>query len=189
MVAVKTLSLDKYVSLKSEHVVAQSFWVVTFAVLTAIGAHVEIATRPVPYTLQTFFVILAGALLGSRRGSVSMLLYLGAGALGLPVFASGEIGVAKLIGPTGGYLLAFPLAAFLTGMLVPRSSRVAWILLSMAAGMLVIFACGFLFLHAFYLQDLMQSLVSGFFIFSWWDGLKVLAAAAIYRQFGRGALA
>jgi len=185
MVASKLLSFDKYISLKSEHVIAQSFWIVTFTALTAIGAQLEIATRPVPYTLQTLFVILAGALLGSRRGAASMLLYLGVGALGVPVFASGGLGLAKLIGPTGGYLLAFPLAAYLTGALVSKSSHIAWTVVAMVSGMLVIFACGSIFLSLFYLHNVMQSLVSGFFIFTWWDALKIAAAVAICRQFGQ----
>jgi len=183
MHASRSISLTKFVSLRSEHVFAQSFWIVTFVAFTAIGAQLEIATRPVPYTLQTLFVILAGALLGSRRGALSMLLYLGVGALGFPVFASGGLGLAKLIGPTGGYLLAFPLAAYATGVLVSRAQHIGWTVVAMMAGMMIIFACGSLFLYTFYLHNLSQSLMSGFFIFSFWDGLKIAAAVAIYRQF------
>src|SRR6185503_16683422 len=88
-----------------------------FAALTAIGAQIEIPNAPVPYTLQTLFVLLSGALLGPRYGAASMLLYLAAGALGLPVFSSFGFGAARLLGPTGGYLLAFPAASFATGYL------------------------------------------------------------------------
>jgi biotin transport system substrate-specific component len=95
--------------------------VLLFAVATAVGARlaVPVPLSPVPVTLQTLFVLLAGALLGPRLGAASQLAYLGAGVAGLPVFAAGA-GVAYLLGPTGGYLLAFPVAAFLAGMVTDR---------------------------------------------------------------------
>ncbi|GEM90109.1 biotin transporter BioY [Oceanithermus desulfurans] len=75
---------------------------------------------PVPVTLQTLGVLLAGAALGSRLGAQALLLYLAAGAAGLPVFAGGGAGVGWLAGPTGGYLLGFVAAAWLAGALVER---------------------------------------------------------------------
>jgi biotin transport system substrate-specific component len=79
---------------------------------------------PVPVTGQTFAVLLLGAVLGARRAGVALLLYLVEGALGLPVFAPGGLpGVARLMGPTGGYLLAFPVAAFLLGWMMERLPR------------------------------------------------------------------
>ena len=77
----------------------------------------------VPITLQTFGVILAGAVLGSTRGFLAVLLYLGVGAIGLPVFSGGSAGLAPFAGPTVGYLVAFPLAAFLAGFIVERLPR------------------------------------------------------------------
>jgi len=82
---------------------------------------------PVPVTGQTFAVLLLGATLGARRGAAALLLYLVEGAAGLPVFAPGGLpGVARLAGPTGGYLLAFPAAAFLVGLLVEKLPRRWW---------------------------------------------------------------
>jgi biotin transport system substrate-specific component len=75
---------------------------------------------PVPLTGQTLGVLLVGAALGSRLGFLALLAYLLEGALGLPVFAGGTGGLAKVLGPTGGFLLAFPLAAGLVGLLVER---------------------------------------------------------------------
>ncbi|MGC8967742.1 MAG: biotin transporter BioY [Thermus sp.] len=75
---------------------------------------------PVPITGQTLGVLLVGAALGSRLGFLSLLAYLVEGAMGLPVFAGGTGGIAKILGPTGGFLLAFPLAAGLVGLLVER---------------------------------------------------------------------
>ncbi|MBA2572180.1 MAG: biotin transporter BioY [Gemmatimonadetes bacterium] len=90
--------------------------VLAFAVATALGARIAlpIPGTPIPFTLQPMFVLLAGALLGSRLGALSQTLYLFAGAVGLPIFVAGG-GFAYLLGPTGGYLLAYPLAAWLAG--------------------------------------------------------------------------
>lgn len=90
--------------------------VLAFAVLTAVGAKVAIPLpgTPVPFTFQPLVVLLAGAVLGARLGAASQAAYLAAGMAGLPVFAAGG-GAAYLLGPTGGYLMAYPLAAFLAG--------------------------------------------------------------------------
>jgi len=90
--------------------------VVAFAAATAFGARVAVPLpgTPVPFTLQPLFVLLAGAVLGGPLGAASQLLYLAAGLSGLPVFAAGG-GAAYLLGPTGGYLMAYPAAALLAG--------------------------------------------------------------------------
>ncbi len=89
--------------------------VVVCAVLPALNV-----TGIVPITLQTFGVLLAGAVLGARRGFLAVLVYLALGAAGLPVFSGGAAGAAVLVGPTSGYLIGFPLAAALCGFLVQR---------------------------------------------------------------------
>jgi biotin transport system substrate-specific component len=98
--------------------------VAAFAVATALAAHVRvpIPLTPVPLTLQTMFVILSGVMLGPRLGAASQLTYLGMGIAGLPVFAAG-FGMAALVGPTGGYLLAFPAAAFVAGLVARPRNR------------------------------------------------------------------
>jgi biotin transport system substrate-specific component len=93
--------------------------VAAFALATAFGAHVAVPLTPVPVTLQTLFVVLAGALLGPKLGAASQIAYLGMGIAGLPVFVGG-FGLAYLAGPTGGYLLAFPATAFLAGVVAQR---------------------------------------------------------------------
>ncbi len=93
--------------------------VAAFAAATAFGAHVALPLTPVPVTLQTFFVVLAGAMLGPRLGAASQIAYLGMGIAGLPVFVGG-FGLAYLAGPTGGYLLAFPATAFVSGLVARR---------------------------------------------------------------------
>src|SRR6266849_1721641 len=89
--------------------------VVGFSLLTALAAQIVIPIGPVPITGQTFAVLLTGALLGSRLGAMAMIAYLIEGVSGLPFFAGGHFGLAHLAGPTGGYLVAFPAAAFITG--------------------------------------------------------------------------
>lgn len=99
--------------------------VTAFAIATALGAQVFVPLpfTPVPMTLQTLFVVLAGALLGPRLGAASQLAYLAMGVAGLPVFYGGSFGLAHLLGPTGGYLLAFPVTAYVAGLLARPSGR------------------------------------------------------------------
>lgn len=102
----------------------------------------------VPITLQTFGVMLAGAVLGARRGALAVLLYLALGAIGLPIFSGGSAGLAPFAGPTVGYLVAFPFAAFLTGFIVERLPRKR-----VATSIPLIFIAGFasslVFIHPF----------------------------------------
>ena len=96
-----------------------------FAALTALGARVAILLpfTPVPVTLQVLFPLLAGLLLGSKRGALSQAEYVAAGLAGLPVFAKGSSGLAYFLGPTGGYLLGFIAAAFVVGELAAMNRR------------------------------------------------------------------
>jgi biotin transport system substrate-specific component len=118
-------------------------------VLTAVAAQVSIPLpfTPVPFTLQPMIVLLGGAALGSRLGASSQILYLALGLAGLPVFAASPVlpqGFARLLGPTGGYLMSYPLAAFVAGYLSERGfdRRYLTSVLAMAAGLAIIFACG-----------------------------------------------
>jgi biotin transport system substrate-specific component len=124
--------------------------VLLFAVLTAMGAAIEVPMPGtlVPVTLQTLFVSLSGVLLGPMLGAMSQSVYLLAGALGAPVFSGGDAGFGVLFGVTGGYLLAFPVAAAVTGRLaggvparwsVPAAMRLWFAIL---IGTAVIFAGG-----------------------------------------------
>jgi biotin transport system substrate-specific component len=104
-------------------------YVVGFSLLTALLAQVRIPlpNSPVPITGQTLAVLLAGAVLGARRGFASQTTYLALGAMGMPVFAGGAGGFPYLLGPTGGYLWSFPVAAGVLGWLVERGAgRSVW---------------------------------------------------------------
>src|SRR6266849_1490360 len=96
-------------------IVRQVGLVIGFSLLTALAAQVVIPIGPIPITGQTFAVLLTGALLGSRLGAMAMIAYLVEGASGLQFFAGGHGGWLHLMGPTGGYLIAFPAAAYVTG--------------------------------------------------------------------------
>ena len=101
---------------------------VVFSLLTALAAQIVIPIGPVPITGSTFAVLLTGALLGSRLGAMAMIVYLFEGAAGLPFFYGGHGGFAHILGPTGGYLVAFPAAAFITGAVYPiDGGALAWI--------------------------------------------------------------
>jgi biotin transport system substrate-specific component len=159
------------------------FWILSFTALTAIAAQITIPVKPVPFTLQTMMVLLAGALLGPKNGAYSQLIYLSLGAIGLPIFAhtpDGLYGFARLFGPTGGYLIAFPAAAFLVGYLVQKNKKYYSVVLSMFAGSLFIIISGTIFINLFYLNNLSDAVTAGAAIFSIWMVLKVFAAAAAY---------
>jgi biotin transport system substrate-specific component len=118
-------------------------------VLTALAAQVSVPLpfTPVPFTLQPMVVLLGGAALGARLGASSQALYLLLGIAGLPVFAASPIlpqGAARLLGPTGGFLLAYPLAAFVAGWLAERRFDRQYLtsLAAMAAGLAIVFAGG-----------------------------------------------
>jgi biotin transport system substrate-specific component len=115
--------------------------VVLGAALVAAAAQVSgvIPGTPVPFTLQPLAVLIVGGLLGPALGASSLVLYLALGAAGLPVFTPlGLPGAARLIGPTGGYLLAYPVAAAVVGRLVGDGSRTSRIALAALAGLLLI---------------------------------------------------
>lgn len=165
--------------------IAQAGWITTFAGLTAIGAQIEIPHHPVPFTLQTLFVLLSGAFLGMRNGFLAQVVYLSIGALGLPVFSGASFGLARIFGLTGGYLLSFPIAAAVVGYMVSVRRGYVWTLFSMFVALLVVFVSGSLYLNFTSIHNLSQAFASGFLIFSWWDILKLTAAAAVYNEFSK----
>jgi biotin transport system substrate-specific component len=109
--------------------------VFAFSLLTALAAQVVIPIGPVPITGQTFAVLLTGALLGSRLGAMAMIVYLIEGASGLPFFYGGTSGIGHILGQTGGYLVSFPAAAFITGAFAEQGWDMRFVT---AAGALVI---------------------------------------------------
>ncbi|MCX7797452.1 MAG: biotin transporter BioY [Melioribacter sp.] len=154
-----------------------------FAFFTFVGAQISIPVQPVPFTLQTMIVLLSGAFLGSRYGFLSQFLYVLLGALGLPVFAGFSFGLIKLFGPTGGYLLSFPFAAFVVGLIIERKNSVGYVLLSFVIGELLILFGGASYLAIFLNGNFKSALFSGALIFSLWDLIKIALAFIIYKSF------
>ena len=154
------------------------------AALTAAAAQISfpIPFTPVPFTIQPLVVLLGAAALGSRLGALSQILYLTLGIAGLPVFAfAPELpqGFARLLGPSGGYLIAFPLAAFATGLLAERGfdRRYLTSIVAMAVGLSVIFAGGVLWLAR--VAGIDAALASGLYPFIVVDIVKIVAAGVV----------
>jgi biotin transport system substrate-specific component len=150
------------------------------ALLVALSAQVTVPVSfsPVPMTLQPLAVLIVGGLLGPTAGVAALITYLAAGTLGFPVFAGGSFGVARLVGPTGGYLLAFPVAAGLVGWLLRSRLGALRVLLACAAGMVVIHAGGVAQL-ALLGGDPALAFRVGFVPFLTGDLIKVGLAAAV----------
>ncbi|MBN2109964.1 MAG: biotin transporter BioY [Methanosarcinaceae archaeon] len=121
-----------------------------FAALVSVGAYARIPVpfSPVPITLQVFFIFLAAAMLGARWGTLSVIVYLLLGIIGLPVFSGGSSGLGILLGPTGGYLVGFVMAAFLIGILSGKKGTSSVLLnaMFMLAGLCIIYVAGISFL-------------------------------------------
>ncbi len=153
---------------------------------------IPIPLSPVPFTLQVLFVFLAGLLLGPVWGPVSMLLYLLAGAVGLPVFAGGTGGLGVLLGETGGYLWSYPIAAFIVGYLVhegtdlqdPAERSPFALATALLVGLAIIYGMGVPWLASVLALDLVEAFMLGAAYFIPLDLLKLVAAVAIV-QTGR----
>ena len=150
-------------------------------ILLAVAARVVwlLPFTPVPVTAQTFAVLLIGGLLGSRHGTLAVGIYVLLGTLEVPLFAGGGAGLAWLAGPTGGYLIGMMTAAWLVGRLTETggSRGAEWTLLAMAAGSLVIYAAGLLWLLRFVPAS--GVLAAGLYPFVAGDLVKLLAAGAV----------
>jgi len=152
--------------------------VVAFAVATAFGAQVAVLLpwTPVPVTLQPLFVILAGVVLGPRLGALSMAAYVGVGALGAPVFANAGAGLPWLMGPTGGYLIAAPAAAFVAGAVAGSDRTPLRTLGGLTSGVVTMYVGGVSQLLMLTGQDLSAVLAIGVVPFLVGDVTKVLLA-------------
>ena len=152
--------------------------VLSFAILTGIAANLKIEIGPIPITMQTFAVLLAGALLGSKRGALSQLTYLSLGLAGLPWFARGG-GISYIMSPTFGYIIGFVLAAYFVGWLCEGGfdRQVKTAILAMLIGNILLYIPGLLWLAKFFGFE--KVLAFGFYPFIIGDLLKILLAGLI----------
>jgi biotin transport system substrate-specific component len=166
-------------------------WTKQVAVVVCASLFVALCARvtmplpftPVPLTLQNFGVLVVALLLGSRRGFAALALYLVEGAFGLPVFnPAGPGGIAQILGPTGGFLMAYPLVAFLGGWIYERTSRrFGWAVLAGVAAEIVLFLGGLSWL-AVLTHSAATAIKYGLYWFVFAEIIKVLIAAGVARR-------
>lgn len=173
----------------------QVMLVISGSLLVALAARISLPLpfTPVPLTLQNFAVLLVGLLLGRRAGFAALVLYLAEGATGLPVFTPvGLGGIAQLLGPTGGYLMAYPVVAYLAGWIAERDrSSFARSALAATAAEIFLFIAGVNWLMVFFHVPLVRAAQFGLYPFFFAEVMKVLLAAGIAsrRPFARQARA
>jgi len=141
---------------------------------------------PVPLTLQNFGVLAVALMLGSRRGFAALALYLIEGASGLPVFnPAGPGGIAQILGPTGGFLIAYPFVAFVAGWIYEHSSRrFAWAALAGLAGEVLLFVGGLSWLFAI-THSLAQAIRWGLYWFVFAEVIKIMMAAGVASRWNK----
>ncbi|MCK8824890.1 biotin transporter BioY [Fuchsiella alkaliacetigena] len=150
-----------------------------FAALTGVGSLLAIPIGTTPITLQVFFTLTAGALLGAKLGALSQVLYLLLGAVGVPVYAGGTAGIAYLVGPTAGFLFSFPLAAYLAGSLVEekRSLDFKSVFKSMLLALALIYLLGVIGLMIVTGMGIKAAIISGVLPFIIPDIIKIIAGS------------
>lgn len=159
-------------------VVAASFFVAICARI-----YIPLPGTPVPLTVQNLGVLLVGLALGSRRGFAALALYLAEGATGLPVFSPhGLGGIAQILGPTGGYLVAYPFVAALTGYIFERGKATfARAAFASLAGEVLLFTFGISWLYVL-THSLARALSFGFYWFIFAEVIKIMLAAGVVRS-------
>jgi biotin transport system substrate-specific component len=183
----QTRSIDREMDWRKEWA-KQAAIVIAASLFVALCARVTVPLlplTPVPLTLQNFGVLTVGLLLGSRRGFAALSLYLVEGAFGLPVFSPSILGggIAHILGPTGGFLMAYPLVAFVAGWIYEQKSehtsrRFGWAALSALVAEVVLFAGGLSWL-AVLTHSVSLAIRYGLYWFVFAEVIKVLMAAAL----------
>lgn len=158
-----------------------------FAALTAVGGFISIPIGPVPITLQSFFTLLSGILLGPFLGALSQLVYVIIGLVGIPVFASGGGGISSIVKPSFGYLIGFIVAPILIGKILKRVEKVGAVRIFIACilGTLSIYLIGIPYMYVIlkYVlhadMTLLKTFQIGFFVFIPGDTIKCIIASIV----------
>lgn len=164
-----------------------------FTALIAVCSQICIPTPPgiPPVTMQTFAMFLAGGLLGWKRGTLSVVIYLLIGLIGIPVFSQFKSGLGALLGMTGGYLIGFVFTAFIIGIMTEKLGKKLWVLLvSMTAGLLVCYVFGTVWFMVVYSQTkgtigLWSALSLCVFPFLLFDAGKIAVAAILVNRLSK----
>lgn len=168
-----------------DKVICRVLGVLIFVCFTGLGAFVRIPIpfSPVPITLQTFFVLLAGLVLGGRLGAASQILYVALGASGLPIFTNAGFGLTYLLGPTGGYLVGFIVVSFLLGNFSYRirDNNIGLFSIIMLSSMLILF-CGSVWLMFVLKINFHNALFLGMIPFIPGDIIKSIIVYSVYRK-------
>lgn len=158
-----------------------------FAAMIAAGAYIKIPLpfSPVPVTMQPLFVFLAGSMLKSKWGTLSVLIYTLLGIAGLPVFAGGASGLGVILGPTGGYIIGFIIAAFVIGNLSEKSGKNDYLsnIFYIGIGLVIVYVLGVAQLAIVAKLDLLQAIAAGMLPFIPGDILKLAIAAHIASRY------
>jgi len=156
-----------------------------FAALTAVCAIIAVPLpfTPVPISLATLAVFLAGGLLGAKYGVISQVVYVILGAIGLPVFANFTGGIGVITGPTGGYIIGFIAAAWITGLIVTKTSgKFLWNIVAMIAGLALCYALGTIWFIYLTKTGLAAALLMCVVPFLIGDALKIIAASILVNR-------
>lgn len=176
-------------NIPKKHTITDIVYTAVFTAIISVLAQISIPLGiVVPFTLQTLGVFLAGALLGCKRGVISVILYILLGAIGMPVFAGFSGGVSVLFGASGGYIVGFVLTALVVGFMTDRLGRKIWVLVvSMTVGIILCYVFGTVWFVALYnirgnTMNILTALGYCVFPFLVADGLKITAAAILVNR-------
>ncbi len=152
------------------------------AIVVSLSTQIIIPTSPIPFTGQTFAVLLVGGALGFRRAALSLALYMLLGAVGLPVFSRGGHGTEFILGATGGYIIGFIVAAAVAGRLAELGwdRHIVGSIGAMLVGNIAIYAFGAPWLAVVTHRSLGDAIAVGVAPFLLWDAIKIVAAAAVF---------
>jgi len=160
-----------------------------FAALTAIGAFISIPVGPVPISLQTFFVLLSGIILGSRKAMLSQVVYVMLGLIGLPIFAGFSGGFQTIFKPSFGFIIGFIIAAYVVGKISERESNsIKYMSIAVITGSLIMYVIGIPYMY-YILNiilskslDIIQIMKLGMFMFIPGDILKAIVVVLIGKK-------
>jgi len=163
-----------------------------FAALVCAGSFIAVPLGPVPVTLQNFFALLAGLVLGPVLGPAAVGLFILAGVAGLPVFANNTMGLARLLGPTGGYLFGYLLGAFVAGLAAgfPKQGekiKIPRLVTAAVLGILAVYIPGLIRLKFSLDLTWPETFVTGFYPFLPGDAVKIVIAVLITPRLRRAA--
>lgn len=179
-------STQKKVNLRSS--VNDIVMTALFTALIAICSQITVPSPTVPFTLQTLAVFIAGGVLGHKKGTLSIVIYIILGIIGIPVFAKFGSGLSVITGMTGGYLIGFIFTAFITGVMCEKLGRKLWILIiSMSLGLIVCYLFGTAWFIIIYSQKtesigLWTALSMCVFPFLIFDAVKIACASIIVNR-------